>query len=238
MLHCTLCIVHVHSYIRTKIKFVFLVYRYAVWMVNTGMRRHRVYVDETGLNLWLSRTRGRAAVGSRAARIVCGQRGRNMTVLMAVSDQAGVVYHEISWGGVDAERFRVFLENLSVVLGDEAAVIIMDNAPAHRQAETLATHQVRKLAPYSPFLNPIENCFSIFKADLKQRLGQVQHRLDDRAAALAAGHRGLVTWRNAILEDLAGQAVAAVTQEKVAETYGHANGFLGACLARESIWTE
>ena len=38
--------------------------------------------------------------------------------------------------------------------------------------------------------------FSVFKADLEQRLSYVQDRLDDWAAALAAGHRGLVTWRS------------------------------------------
>ena len=207
-------------------------------MLNTGMTKHRVYVDETGLNLHLSRSRGRAEAGHRAARVVCGQRGRNMTVILAISDRVGAVYHEIVWGGVDRERFRVFLENLVVVLGEEDAVLIMDNAPAHGRAEMLETHQVKKLAPYSPFLNPIENCFSVFKADLKQRLGQVQGLLDDRGAALAAGHRGIGTWRNAILEELTEQAMAAITQDKVAATYQRANSFLGACLAKEDIWSE
>ena len=165
------------------------------------MTKHRIYVDETGLNLHLSRSRGRAQAGHRAARIVCGQRGRNMTVILAISDRVGAVYHEIVWGGVDCERLRVFLENLAIVLDEEQAVIDMDNAPAHGQAETLATHEVKKLAPYSPFLNPIENCFSVFKAALKQRLGQVLYLLDDRDAALAAGHRGISTcgtpsWRS------------------------------------------
>ena len=54
--------------------------------------------------------------------------------------------------------------------------------------------------------------FSVFKADLKQRLSHVQSRLDDREAALvAAGHRGLIIWRGTILGDLASQAVPAVT---------------------------
>lgn len=209
-------------------------------MVNEGMGAHRVYVDETGLNLHISRTRGRAAVGERAARVVCGQRGRNMTVIMAISDQVGVAYYEVVWGGVTAEVFRDFLTSLGVVLGDEPATVVMDNAPAHRGAELADSdlHPVRKLAPHSPFLNPIENMFSVFKADLKQRLSQVQDRLDDRAAALAAGHRGLVTWRSSILEDLAHLAVPAVTREKVCAAYRHANTFLGACLAREDILAE
>lgn len=206
-------------------------------MVNVGTFQHRVYIDETGLNLHISRTRGRAEVGRRAARIVCGQRGRNMTVIMAISNQVGAVYHEVVWGGVNAEVFGAFLASLEAVLGEEPAVVIMDNAPAHRNAE-MPDHPVRMLPPHSPFLNPIENVFSMYKADLKHRLVQVQQRLDDRTAALAAGHRGLTSWRSAILEDLAHQAVTTVTRDKVSAAYRHSNTFLAACLAREDIWAE
>ena len=34
-------------------------------------------------------------------------------------DRVGAVYHEIVWGGVDCERFQVFLENLAIVLDEE-----------------------------------------------------------------------------------------------------------------------
>ena len=80
--------------------------------------------------------------------------------------------------------------------------------------------------------------FSVFEVDLKQRLSPVQSRLDDREAALAAGHSGLITWRSTITEDLARQAVPAVTEEKVCAAYRHANTYLGACLAREDIIAE
>ena len=94
--------------------------------------------------------------GERAARVVCGQRGRNMTVIMAISDQVGVAYFEVVWGGLTAEVFRDFLTSLGVILGDEPATVVMDNAPAHRGAELAHSdlHPVRKLAPHSPFLNP------------------------------------------------------------------------------------
>ena len=57
---------------------------------------------------------------------------------MAISDKVGVLF--VIRDGVDAERFRLFLENLAIILGEENAVDIMDNAPCHRQAETLVTH--------------------------------------------------------------------------------------------------
>ena len=52
---------------------------------------------------------------------------------------------------------------MGVVLGDEPATIVMDNAPAHRGAELADSdlYPVRKLAPHSPFLNQIENMFSV-----------------------------------------------------------------------------
>ena len=62
-----------------------------------------------------------------------------MTVLVAVSDQVDALYHEIAWGGVGAERFRTLIENISVILADEPATIIMDNAPARRGTETVST---------------------------------------------------------------------------------------------------
>ena len=68
-------------------------------MINTGMAAHRVHVDQTILSLHMSRSRGRAAVGERAAPVVCGKRGRNMTVIMAISDQVSVLYYEVVWGG-------------------------------------------------------------------------------------------------------------------------------------------
>ena len=158
-----------------------------------------------------------------------------MTVIMAINDQVGWVYHEIVWGGVNAETFRCFMEKLCRVVGeDEEAVVIMDNAPAHRRAEELGPW-VRKLPPHSPFLNPIENCFSIYKAEIKQRLSLVQRLLDDRRAANNAGYLNIGDWRKHILADIAEQSVFTLTQEKVAAFYQRSQSFLGACLARQSI---
>ena len=95
--------------------------------------------------------------------------------------------------------------------------------------------------PYSPFLNSIENLFSVLKADLKQRLSYVQERLDGRAAGLAAGYRScgmvqcIATWRSSILEDMAHEGLSAIAQERVcAACRRHANSFLG----REDILVD
>ena len=55
------------------------------WLMNEGLQQNLVFQDETGFNLWTVRTRGRARRGEAAVRILGGQRGQNVTVLLAVS---------------------------------------------------------------------------------------------------------------------------------------------------------
>ena len=45
---------------------------------------------------------------SAAPANVCGQRGRNMTVTMTISDQVGVARYDVVWGGATVEIFRGF----------------------------------------------------------------------------------------------------------------------------------
>ena len=82
---------------------------------------------------------------------VCGQRGRDMTVSVAISNQVGVAYYEVGWGGLTAGVFREFLTSLGVVLGDEPATVVMDNAPAHRGAELADSIQSTSWRHTGPF---------------------------------------------------------------------------------------
>ena len=146
--------------------------RYAQWMMEEGMNRYLVFVDEAGFNLHTRWTRGRAHVGERAVQKIAGCRGGNLNLLMAVSPEAGIHYFEIHIGTVNREKFCNFLENLGMALGEEFDIsIVMDNAPTHNSVEMDAeNHQIVKLPPYSPMLNPIENAFSCVKAPVKQLL--------------------------------------------------------------------
>ena len=122
-----------------------------------------IYIDESGFNLWTSRTRGRALRGERAVRIVGGRTGPNFTLLLAVSNRRGFVHHTMHQGGVDIARFNMFLNEASNAAGDGPITFILDNAPCHRRAEEANLrehHEVRYLPAYSPFLNIAENCFA------------------------------------------------------------------------------
>jgi len=65
---------------------------YANWFMNHAIVRHCVLVDECGYNTWTARSHGRARQGERVYRQVCGQRGRNLTVTMAISSINGLVF--------------------------------------------------------------------------------------------------------------------------------------------------
>ena len=51
-----------------------------------------IFIDEAGINIWTKRTRDRAMRGRRAARVVQGRRGPNLTMTFAVSNVGGLIY--------------------------------------------------------------------------------------------------------------------------------------------------
>ena len=140
--------------------------------------------------------------------------------------------------GCASETFCRALVLLIVVGEDEEATIAFDNAPSHQGAEdwlTLPpTHHIKRLPPYSPFLNPIENVFSVLKSHVKQHMTAQQERMDDRVSAARAG-MSLESWRRGILLDGIEMAMQSVTGNQVAAQYRHSNTFLPACAAKEDI---
>lgn len=213
--------------------------RYAQWMMEEGMNRHLVFVDEAGFNLHTRRTRGRAHVGERAVRQVAGCRGSNLNLLMAISPEAGMHYFELHVGTVNRERFNVFLQNLGVVLGEEFDIsIVMDNAPIHNGVEMDAeNHQIVKLPAYSPMLNPIEHAFSCVKAAVKQLVNTRMAEILDRAAA-AAAHQTLAAYRMGILRQCVTQVLeddAVITQIKCENWHRHTFAHMPACMNMQDI---
>ena len=54
--------------------------QYAEWLMSNGLNCCKLFIDEFGVNISTSCTKGRATVGQRAVRIVEGQRGKNLTL--------------------------------------------------------------------------------------------------------------------------------------------------------------
>ena len=119
---------------------------------------HSVFIDECGYNIWTARSHGGARRGGRAYRQVCGQRGRNVTVTMAISSTSGLVFNSAVIGGMNAQRFDDFLAQKRLNLDPEEHVIfIYDGAPAHNNPAIPGPNtELKKLPPYSPFLRIVE----------------------------------------------------------------------------------
>ena len=129
--------------------------------------------------------RGKAI--ERAYRQVCGQRGRNVTVALAISPINGLVSHSAIIGGMNAERFSEFLAQARLNLDpNELVVFIYDGAPALRRPNQLGPNaELKILPPYSPFLNIVEQAISALKAAIKADISrpEVQERMNNRNEA-------------------------------------------------------
>ncbi|KAG2788680.1 hypothetical protein PC129_g9722 [Phytophthora cactorum] len=153
-----------------------------------------VFHDETNFDLYLSRTQGWDREGERAVQLPASK-GKNLHVQGAVSSGTGVVLMKTHDGSVMKEENACFVADLFVaaMLTDEyrelepsnKVVIVTDNAPAHNGVGALVRRVlaedgviyanrlvILRLAPYSPMLNPIEGCWSVLKAHMKEYMAK------------------------------------------------------------------
>ena len=80
---------------------------YANWFLSNLVDKKCVYIDESGINLWTHRTRGRSKIGTLAVRQVNFHRGKNVTLLLAISETDGVIESKFNLGGTKSADFHV-----------------------------------------------------------------------------------------------------------------------------------
>ena len=87
---------------------------------------------------------------------------------MAILPINGLVFHSAFIGGMNAQRFDDFLAQTRLNLDpDEHIIFIYDGAPAHNNPAIPGPNtELKKLLPYSPFLNIVEQVISSVFADL------------------------------------------------------------------------
>jgi transposase len=137
-------------------------------------RGHVIWVDETGFNLHLRRRCGRSTRGTRATAVVPSARGRNISVVAAMSE-TGLLHHQVHLGAYNSDLFSIWIQQLGQILAAadlSCCWIILDNVRFHHSAivSAVATqlgHRLLFLPPYSPMLNPIELLFSKWKSQIK-----------------------------------------------------------------------
>jgi transposase len=150
-------------------------------MSNLDLTRGK-FIDESGINLALSRLYGRAPRGERALGSVPINYGTNLTLLGALGIR-GVEALMTVEGATDGDVFRVYVEQILCPTLRDGDLVVMDNLGAHKVAgigEAIEARgaQLRYLPPYSPDLSPIEQCWSKLKTALRAAGARTRRALE------------------------------------------------------------
>lgn len=144
---------------------------------------HRlVFVDEFGCNRGMARRFARAFLGERAVAHAPINYGDNISVIAAMRHD-GVTAAMSVPGAVDGDAFMAFVTKVLVPTLRPEDTVVLDNLGAHkmacvREAIEAAGASLLLLPPYSPDLNPIEQCISKIKHFLRSVAARTKEGLD------------------------------------------------------------
>jgi transposase len=144
---------------------------------------HRVkFIDASGINLAMTRLYGRAPRGERVLGSAPQHSGPNVTRLGALSCTGREAVMTIE-GATDGDVFRAYVHEVLGPTLREGDIVVVDNLSAHKAAgvqEAVAATGARLLylPPYSPDLNPIEQCWSKIKTFLRAAKARTREALD------------------------------------------------------------
>jgi transposase len=141
------------------------------------------FIDESGVNISMTRLYGRAPKGQRVVGSVPQNWGRNITLLAALS-VAGVDAAMIVEGATDTDVFCAYVSQVLSPTLSTGDIVVMDNLSAHKAQKVRELIEERGarlvyLPPYSPDLNPIERCWSKIKTCLRAAKARTSERLDE-----------------------------------------------------------
>ncbi len=163
----------------------------------------RVYIDETGATLGMTRSRGRAPPGERVVDAVT-QDHWQVTTLVGALRRDGPTAALAFDGATDGPAFESFVRQTLCPTLRRGDLVVMDRlaahrAPAVRELIEAAGARLLYLPPYSPDLSPIEPMWS----KVKQHLRSAQARTSEQ----------LIT--------AMGDALRAITAEDARGYFGH-----------------
>jgi transposase len=175
------------------------------WLASRFDARRLVFVDESGFNTSMTRLRARAPRGQRAYGRVPRNRGKNTTLIAAITLQGGMGESMTLEGATDALAFEAYVEHVLAPSLCEGQVVVLDKLVAHRTEKVKDLIEERGadlvfLPSYSPDMNPIEEAFSKIKQLVRKAGARV---------------------REALVEAI-GRALTAVTTEDAAGWFAHA----------------
>jgi transposase len=140
-------------------------------LVQGILAKDLIFIDESGVNLALTRLHARSDKGRRAHGKRPQKRGKNVSVIGALGFQ-GLIASTPIMGAVDGLTFEAFIARKLVPKLWEGACVVMDNCSIHlgKEIEALINGvgaRLIYLPPYSPDFSPIENLWSKIKSILR-----------------------------------------------------------------------
>jgi transposase len=145
--------------------------------------RQLVVLDECGSNIALTPLYARAPKGLRAFGNAPRNRGKNTTLIAALTYE-GIGESMIIEGAANAVAFERYVEELLAPNLTAGQIVIMDNLAAHKgkKVEQLIEDkgcQLLFLPAYSPDFSPIEETFSKLKTSLRRTGARTREALQE-----------------------------------------------------------
>lgn len=143
------------------------------WLAKHFDAGRLVFVDESGFHTSMTRLYARAPRGKRAYGKVPRNRGKNTTLIAAITLEGAMGESMAIEGATDAEAFEAYMERFLAPTLKEGQVVVLDGLGAHRTEKVRELVQARGaqllfLPSYSPDLNPIEEAFSKIKGIVRK----------------------------------------------------------------------
>lgn len=156
-------------------------------LMSSILAKDLIFIDESGVNLALTRLFARSPKGKRARGTRPQKRGKNVSLIGAIGLN-GVITQVSLLGATDSLTFEAFIAQRLVPKLWAGACVLMDNYSIHKGKEieqciAQAGARLIYLPPYSPDFSPIENCWSKIKSLLRSSAAR---NYPDLANAIAA----------------------------------------------------
>ena len=213
---------------------------YAEWFM-ANQAKTFVFIDEFGFNLNTIRRLGRAHKKQRVTFTVAQNKGTNLSVMAAVENGHGLLLEHHKSGSMTTDDFEVFLTTLGEAIREQGlqnVVLIYDNCRIHQESVVQqmcwwVDCEYANLPPYSPMLNPIEECINDWKSQIKSLLSTSFQAQRLQVASLPFGQK--TAERMKILEAALSLALPVVTPAKVQAHYQHTLSFIPQILAMNDV---